>query len=73
MELKVYASDLFTRSLKEFSPTATPTVPIAEAVRASMFIPLDFDVWRFSNYNPDDHFHVDGTQDWGMPTLLTES
>jgi len=60
MELKVYATDLFTRSLKEFSPTATPTVPIAEAVRASMSIPLYFDAWRFSNNNPDDHFYVDG-------------
>ena len=60
MELKVYATDLFTRSLKEFSPTATPTVPVAEAVRASMSIPLYFDAWRFSNDNPDDHFYVDG-------------
>lgn len=60
LELKVYATDLFTRSLKEFSPTATPSVPIAEAVRASMSIPLYFDAWRFSNNNPDDHFYVDG-------------
>jgi NTE family protein len=60
LELKVYATDLFTRSLKEFSPTATPTVPIAEAVRASMSIPIYFDAWRFSNNNPDDHFYVDG-------------
>ncbi len=60
LELKVYATDLFTRSLKEFSPTATPTVPVAEAVRASMSIPLYFDAWRFSNDNPDDHFYVDG-------------
>ncbi len=60
MELKVYATDLFTQSLKEFSPTATPTVPVAEAVRASMSIPLYFDAWRFSDNNPDDHFYVDG-------------
>ena len=60
MELKVYATDLFTHSLKEFSPTATPTVPVAEAVRASMSIPVYFDAWRFSNNNPDDHFYVDG-------------
>ncbi|MEL6720019.1 MAG: patatin-like phospholipase family protein, partial [Bacteroidota bacterium] len=56
----VYATDLFTRSLKEFSPTTTPSVPIAEAVRASMSIPLYFDAWRFSDNNPDDHFYVDG-------------
>lgn len=60
MELKVYATDLFTQSLKEFSPIATPTVPIAEAVRASMSIPLYFDAWQFSNDNPDNHFYVDG-------------
>ena len=60
MELKVYATDLFTQSLKEFSPVATPTVPIAEAVRASMSIPLYFDAWQFSHNNPDDHFYVDG-------------
>ena len=60
LELKVYATDLFTRSLKEFSPSTTPTVPIAEAVRASMSIPIYFDAWRFSNNNPDDHFYVDG-------------
>jgi len=67
MELKVYATDLFTRSLKEFSPTATPTVPIAEAVRASMSIPLYFDAWRFSNNNPDDHFYVDGGVLYNFP------
>lgn len=67
MELKVYTTDLFTRSLKEFSPTATPTVPIAEAVRASMSIPLYFDAWRFSNNNPDDHFYVDGGVLYNFP------
>lgn len=60
LELKVYATDLFTRSLKEFSPSTTPKVPIAEAVRASMSIPIYFDAWKFSNNNPDDHFYVDG-------------
>lgn len=60
LELKVYATDLFTQSLKAFSPTATPTVPVAEAVRASMSIPIYFDAWRFSDNNPDDHFYVDG-------------
>lgn len=67
MELKVYATDLFTRSLKEFSTTATPTVPIAEAVRASMSIPFYFDAWRFSNNNPDDHFYVDGGVLYNFP------
>lgn len=60
LELKVYATDLFTQSLRAFSPIDTPTVPIAEAVRASMSIPMYFDAWRFSNNNPDDHYYVDG-------------
>ena len=67
MELKVYATDLFTHSLKEFSPTTTPTVPVAEAVRASMSIPIYFDAWRFSNNNPDNHFYVDGGVLYNFP------
>ncbi len=67
MELKVYATDLFTRSLKEFSPTTTPSVPVAEAVRASMSIPIYFDAWRFSNNNPDNHFYVDGGVLYNFP------
>ena len=67
MELKVYATDLFTQSLKEFSPTTTPTVPVAEAVRASMSIPIYFDAWRFSDNNPDDHLYVDGGVLYNFP------
>ena len=67
MDLKVYATDLFTHSLREFSATATPTVPIAEAVRASMSIPIYFDAWRFTNNNPDDHFYVDGGVLYNFP------
>lgn len=67
MELKVYATDLYTRSLKVFSPAHTPGVPIAEAVRASMSIPIYFDAWRFSDNNPDDHFYVDGGVLYNFP------
>ncbi|MEO0897333.1 MAG: patatin-like phospholipase family protein [Bacteroidota bacterium] len=67
MDLKVYATDLFTQSLKEFSVHTTPSVPIAEAVRASMSIPLYFDAWKFSNNNPDDHFYVDGGVMYNFP------
>ena len=33
---------------------------VAEAVRASMSIPLFFNAWQFRNNNPDDHLYVDG-------------
>ena len=58
--LKVYATDLYTRNLQEFSLEKTPDTIVAEAVRASMSIPLFFKVWKFSNDQPNDHLFVDG-------------
>jgi NTE family protein len=59
-DLRVFATDLNTKQVKEFSFATTPTVPVAEAVRASMSIPLFFKAWQFSNNNPDNHIYVDG-------------
>jgi NTE family protein len=59
-ELHVFATDLNSKTVKEFCFAATPTVPVAEAVRASMSIPLFFKAWQFSNSNPDNHIYVDG-------------
>lgn len=59
-DLKVYATDLYTKSLQEFSFEKTPDAIVAEAVRASMSIPLFFKVWKFSNKIPNDHLYVDG-------------
>ena len=58
--LKVYATDLYTQSLQEFSYEKTPTAIVAEAIRASMSIPLFFKAWQFSNGQPNDHLYVDG-------------
>jgi NTE family protein len=58
--LKVFASDLNTTSLTEFSYDKTPNVKIAESIRASMSIPLFFDAWKFPDEQPNNHIYVDG-------------
>jgi len=58
--LKVFASDLNTTTLTEFSCEMTPEVKIAESIRASMSIPLFFDAWKFPDEKPDNHIYVDG-------------
>jgi predicted acylesterase/phospholipase RssA len=42
LKLRVYATDLNSSTLIEYSPTATPTYPLKYAVRASMSIPYYF-------------------------------
>ena len=59
-DLYVFASDLNTFSVTEFSADKTPDVKVAEAVRASMSIPIFFKAWQFSNNEPTDHLYVDG-------------
>jgi NTE family protein len=67
LDLHVFATDLNIKNVKEFSFATTPTVPVAEAVRASMSIPLFFKAWQFSNHNPDDHIYVDGGVAFNYP------
>lgn len=59
-DLHVFATDLFTHNIRRFSIETTPNVVVAEAIRASMSIPVFFNAWRFTNNNPDDHIYVDG-------------
>jgi len=59
-DLRVFATDLTQRTAREFSARATPRVPVVDAVRASMSIPLMFPAWRFAAGEPDDHLYVDG-------------
>ncbi len=66
-ELKVYACDLNTSWVKEFSLEETPDVRIAHSVRASMSIPLFFSAWQFPNGNPDNHIYVDGGAIYNYP------
>jgi len=59
-DLYVYATDLNNFAATQFSYADTPNVIVAEAVRASMSIPLFFKAWQFSNAIPDNHIYVDG-------------
>lgn len=56
----VFASDLNTHSICEFSAYKTPNCIVAEAIRASMSIPFFFKSWQFSNNIPNNHIYVDG-------------
>ncbi|MCA6361439.1 MAG: patatin-like phospholipase family protein [Bacteroidetes bacterium] len=60
MDLHVFSTDLNLGTVREFSFATSPNVVVAEAVRASMSIPLFFRAWQFSNNNPDNHIYVDG-------------
>lgn len=66
-DLNVYATDLNTKEAKRFSYETTPTVIVAEAIRASMSIPLFFQAWQFSNNIPDDHMYIDGGTVYNFP------
>lgn len=72
-ELHVFASDLNTQRLREFSAETTPNVIVAEAVRASMSIPLFFEAWEFPNNNPDNHVYVDGGMIYNYPLTIFDT
>ncbi|MBC7774651.1 MAG: patatin-like phospholipase family protein [Phycisphaerae bacterium] len=67
LDLKVYSCDINARQLQEFSLQETPTVIVAEAVRASMSIPLYFNAWQFPSGNPNNHLFVDGGMVYNYP------
>ena len=67
LDLHVFATDLNTKSVKEFCAKKTPTTIVAEAVRASMSIPLFFEAWQFPNSTPDNHIYVDGGTVYNYP------
>jgi len=64
LELRVFASNLNTRQLHEFSYRNSPDVPLANAVRASMSVPLFFTAVEI-----DDHLFVDGGAIFDYPLL----
>ena len=66
-DLHVFAADLNLMALREFSFKTTPDVVVAEAVRASMSIPMFFKAWTFPNNNPDNHLYVDGGMIFNFP------
>ena len=66
-EIRVFATDLNMKVVKEFSFRKTPTVRLAEACRASMSIPVFFKAWQFTDNNPDNHIYVDGGAVYNYP------
>lgn len=74
-QLRVFATDLTDSKIQEFSSRTTPNTIVSESIRASMSIPLFFDVWKFSNSNPNDHFYVDGglTYNYPISTFSSEN
>lgn len=70
--LKIFATDLYTKNIQEFSFKKTPKTIIAEAARASMSIPLFFKAWQFSNQIPNDHLFIDGGVLYNYPIDVFE-
>jgi len=68
--LKLFATDLNDRNIQEFSVQTTPETKIAEAVRASMSIPLFFKAFQFSNAKPNNHIYVDGGVLYNYPLSI---
>lgn len=66
-DLHVFACDIYTHKLAEFSAQTTPDARVAGAVRASMSIPLFFNAWKFPDNIPNDHLHVDGGMIYNYP------
>lgn len=65
--LKVFSTDLNLQKIQVFSEATTPNVKIAEAVRASMSIPMFFRAWKFPDGNPNTHIYVDGGVMYNYP------
>lgn len=72
-DLYVFACNVNAQIAKEFSADATPHASVAEAVRASMSIPLFFKAFQFSNGIPDKHFYVDGGTVFNYPLSFFDS
>ena len=70
LDLHVFTADISTHQLVELSYDTSPDVVVAEAVRASMSIPLFFKAWQFANNNPNDHYYVDGGMVYNYPLTI---
>jgi NTE family protein len=69
-DLYVYACNMNKNDKVEFSFEKTPDTIVAEAVRASMSIPIYFDAFKFSNNRPDADIYVDGGIVFNYPLSL---
>ena len=66
-KLYVFSTNLNTRLITEFSADETPDIIVAEAIRASMSIPLFFKAWQFSQGDEQGHIFVDGGVGFNYP------
>jgi NTE family protein len=66
-KLYVFACNLNKHTVEEFSADLTPHAIVAEAIRASMSIPIFFKAWQFSNGIPDKDIYVDGGVVYNYP------
>lgn len=73
LNLYVFATDVNRHLAVEFSAVTTPNVSVAEAVRASMSIPIYFKAWKFSKSIPDDHVYVDGGMLYNYPLTFFDN
>lgn len=72
-ELYIFATNMNDLSIMEFSFTNTPDLPVAEAVRASMSIPIYFKAWRFSEPSHSEHLYADGGIAYNYPLSFFDS
>jgi NTE family protein len=72
-DLFIFAANLNDFSLTEFSADKTPYANVAEAIRASMSIPLFFKAWKFSDSYPSDHLYVDGGVIFNYPLTFFDN
>lgn len=56
----------------EFSAENTPSVSVAESLRASVAIPLYFTAYKFKNEIPNNHVYVDGGVMYNLPISAFE-
>jgi NTE family protein len=59
-EFYAFATDLNTQTYQEFSQRWTPDLPIVQAVRASMSLPLIFKAWKFTGEDGLPNIYCDG-------------
>lgn len=59
-EIRVFATDLNTRSIAEFNVERTPDIRVVDAVTASLSIPAFFQSFQFPDNKPNNHIYVDG-------------
>lgn len=72
-DLFVFACDLNLHTIVEFSYDKTPDVVVAEAIRASMSIPLFFKAWQFRDSKPNKHIFVDGGIAFNYPLAFFDN